>query len=283
MRRGATALLLVVAGLVGVTTVAQAQMVLGSCPANSNWSATWTVGYESNVVGEFFHFDPNTGLGGLDPATIPYGLSVFTVEQILRTRVANTDSLSFRVSGGELPDGTVLSFGGMELTVDADSDTTTDGREQWSLFNLGLNPTWVAGQEMRVCADLPPGLVSATVDGTSLVLDYDQALDTGSVPDEEDDYTVDGERHCGDGLERVGLRHRGDADPGGGGHPRADGDGELRGAVEWRGAGRIGHRRPVVQRPAGQQRLGRHQQLRHRPAGGRGRGGGRQGAEGGHR
>ena len=33
-----------------------------------------------------------------------------------------------------------------------------------------------------MCANLPPGLVSAIVDGTSLVLTYDQDLDTSSTP-----------------------------------------------------------------------------------------------------
>ena len=76
----------------------------------------------------------------------------------------------------------VLDLGGMELTVGTASHQTTEGQEQWDLFFLGINPTWVGGQEMTVCANLPPGLVSAIVDGTSLVLTYDQDLHTSSTP-----------------------------------------------------------------------------------------------------
>ena len=92
------------------------------------------------------------------------------------------DTLTFRVSGGELPDGTVLNLGATALTVGTDSHSSTAGQEQWSLITLGLSPTWVADQEMTVCANLAPVLESAKADGTSLVLTYAEALDTSSEP-----------------------------------------------------------------------------------------------------
>ena len=94
----------------------------------------------------------------------------------------DSDSLSITVTGGDLPDGTVLNFGATVLTVGTDSHRATAGQEQWDLFALGLSPTWVGGQELTVCANLPPGLESATVEGTSLVLTYTEDLDASSVP-----------------------------------------------------------------------------------------------------
>ena len=92
------------------------------------------------------------------------------------------DSLSFIVSGGDLPDGTVLNLGATALTVGTDSHSSTAGLEQWNLRTLGLSPTWVGGQEMTVCANLAPVLKSAKANGTSLILTYTEDLDTGSTP-----------------------------------------------------------------------------------------------------
>ena len=68
------------------------------------------------------------------------------------------------------------------LTVGTDSHRATAGQEQWDLEALGLSPTWAEDQELTVCANLPPGLESATVEGTSLVLTYTEDLDASSVP-----------------------------------------------------------------------------------------------------
>ena len=160
----------------------------GTCPADSDWSATMTMGYVSTTSSiEVFGFDASTNFGDLDPVTFTYGSTDYTVTHINRalTTSGNTitlDALSFEVSGGDLPDGTVLNLGGTVLTVGPNTVSGTTGQEQWNFVTLGLSPTWVEDQELTVCANLPPGLKSASVDGTSLVLTYDQDLDTGSVP-----------------------------------------------------------------------------------------------------
>ena len=162
-----------------------------SCPAGNDWEATLTMGYESGrfagVHVQGFGFDPSTSFGDLDPTTIPHGSTPYTVTRIYRSlettgNTINTHSLTFAVTGGELPDGTVLDLGGTEFTVGTNTVTATIGQEKWDLVTLGINPTWVEDQEMTVCANLPPGLLSAIADGTSLVLTYDQDLDTGSTP-----------------------------------------------------------------------------------------------------
>ena len=162
-----------------------------SCPAGNDWEATLTMGYEFEDVSGFrtqrFGFEPSNSFGDLDPTVIPHGSTPYTVTDIVRFlatmgTTVTTHTLTFAVTGGDLPDGTVLDLGGTEFTVGTASHIVTEGEEQWDLFALGINPTWVGGQEMTVCANLPPGLLSAIVDGTSLVLTYDQDLDTSSIP-----------------------------------------------------------------------------------------------------
>ena len=164
----------------------------GTCPAGSDWRATLTMGYafsESSLARNHdFGFNSSRNFGALVPATIPYATG-YTVTQLSRALSTSldgsttlTDTLNFAVTGGDLPDGTVLNLGATALTVGTDTDTTTAGREQWDLGTLGLSPTWVGGQELAVCANLAPVLESAKADGTSLVLTYAEDLDTGSTP-----------------------------------------------------------------------------------------------------
>ena len=159
----------------------------GTCPADSDWDATLTLGHESPGSFDLFGFDPSTDFGALDPATITHGSTDYIVTSINRFLVTSggtitADDLSITVSGGGLPDGTVLNLGGTHLTVGTDSHSSTAGRDQWDFLALGLSPTWVGGEDYTVCANLPPGLESATVEGTSLVLTYTEDLDTRSVP-----------------------------------------------------------------------------------------------------
>ena len=163
-----------------------------SCPVGNDWEATLTMGYlfemATTLSIEKFGYNPNTSLGGdLDPTLIPHGSTPYTVTRMDRTlqrtgTTVDAHTLSVIVTGGDLPDGTVLDLGGTEFTVGTDTVTVAEGQEQWNLKDLGIDPTWAGGQEMTVCANLPPGLVSAIVDGTSLVLTYDQDLDMSSTP-----------------------------------------------------------------------------------------------------
>ena len=163
------------------------------CPADNDWRSTLTMGYISGTTsGMFlqrFGFDADSDLGSIHyPVTITHGRvqhHVRAIDRVLLTfrSTVITHTLTFAVAGDALPDGTVLNLGGTELTVGPHSQIPTTGREQWNLLALDLNPTWVGGQEMSVCANLPPGLLkSPSIDGTYLVLPYDQDLDTGSTP-----------------------------------------------------------------------------------------------------
>ena len=177
----------------------------GICGAGSDWSALMTVGYmssvSSDVLTERLGYDHPASFGGLDPRRITYDdgtsspYTVMTLDRERKTQVAagtvDSDVVRFIVAGtqvhGELIDGTLLHVGGTALEVGTASATSDQGREEWDIATLA--PHWVGGQEMRVCANLAPGLVSATVDATSLVLTYAEDLDAGSVP-EPDDYVV---------------------------------------------------------------------------------------------
>ena len=165
----------------------------GTCPAGSDWRATLTMGYEfsesSLTRTQAFGFKSGSSFGDLHPATFTYGSTEVTVTEIFRAlttsldgNTIHADTLSFRVSGGDLPDGTVLNLGATALTVGTDSHFSTAGLEVWDLLALGLSPTWVGGQELTVCANLAPVLESAKANGTSLVLTYTEDLDTGSTP-----------------------------------------------------------------------------------------------------
>ena len=102
-----------------------------------------------------------TVLGSIHyPVTITHGRvqhHVRAIDRVLLTfrSTVITHTLTFAVAGDALPDGTVLNLGGTELTVGPHSQIPTTGREQWNLLALDLNPTWVGGQEMSVCANLP--------------------------------------------------------------------------------------------------------------------------------
>ena len=163
------------------------------CPADSDWRSTLTMGYISGTTsGMFlqrFGFDADSGLGIIyPPVTITHERvqhNVRAIDRVLLTfrSMVVTHTLTFAVAGGALPDSTVLNLGGTELTIGPHSQIPTTGREQWNLLALDLNPIWVRGQEMSVCANLPPGLLkNPSVGGTYLVLPYDQDLDTGSTP-----------------------------------------------------------------------------------------------------
>ena len=150
---------------------------LGSCAAGSDWEAQMTMGYQSGLFGsqfvQRFGFEDSFNFGDLDDTLIPYGSTPYTVMQIYRNLSStgdtiDTHSLVFHVTGGDLPDGTVLTLGETELTVGADSHRSTEGQEAWDLSSLGINPTWVDDQSMRVCANLPPRSSDATLSSLSL-------------------------------------------------------------------------------------------------------------------
>ena len=101
----------------------------------------------------------------------------------------------------------------------------------------------------------PPMQVSASVQGMSLVLVYDEALDPASMPATGRVYG-DGDgrshRHEPGGVGGVDIRHLGDADTGRGAGCGRDGDAGVRAAGVEPGAGRGGQRCAGVQRPVGE-------------------------------
>ena len=177
------------AGPPGATVAAAA----GACPADNDWCATVTSGYATSsnmtIALHNFGYASSTSLGMLSPTTITHGSTTYTVTDVFVLLTTPPDgntvtahTLSVAVTGGELPDGTVLNLGGTELTVGSDSEDATVGREAWNLKDLSISLRWFEGQKVTVSANLPPALVSAEVNGTSLVLTYGENLDTNSVP-----------------------------------------------------------------------------------------------------
>ncbi len=151
-----------------------------SARTHANWCATLTVG-----VGAFttYGWDTFSGQGALDDVTIDYGgLPGWSLRQIRHNQSASNMSLRFVT--GLVPRDTVFNLGGGEFIADSLSEGFTDGYF-WSTpdgnIPAGFVP-WVDGQKVTVSANLPPVLVSAEAEDTSLVLTYAENLDTGSVP-----------------------------------------------------------------------------------------------------
>ena len=99
------------------------------------------------------------GLGSLNDDTVSHGGVKYTVRRIFRSLLRLTsysqDNITFEVSGGALPDGTVVSVAGATLTVGADSDVPYEaGTEYWNITDLSL-PEWVRGQKVTVSLKFP--------------------------------------------------------------------------------------------------------------------------------
>ena len=144
-------------------TVVAAQ---GSCPSDNDWCATLTMGYDSSSSSQSllydFGFISGSNFGVLAPAMFTRGPTAYTVTEVYRVLSTslngNTilgDKLTLRVSGGTLPDGTVLNVGGTELTVG--TDTATTDRRSGTLepqgprhfLRLGRGPEGIGEREAR--------------------------------------------------------------------------------------------------------------------------------------
>ena len=157
----------------------------GACPSDADWCANMEVGA---FIGSVNFFGFNHLRGSLDDATIEYGGETLVVKNILIVDTSDSNDFVQIALDAFAPRGTVFDLGGTRLTADAAAETATRGRYRWrrpaGFFWVAESDTdsVTGGQRVTVGANLPPGLDTATVDGTSLVLTYDQQLDTASVP-----------------------------------------------------------------------------------------------------
>ena len=146
----------------------------GACPADNDWCATLSSGYigveTSLSLNEQFGYLHSPTFGDLDPVMFTHGSTNYTVTRVYRARTTSLDgntlvihSLTLNVTGGTLPDGTVLDLGGQTLTVGTDTETNTVGQEQWDLLDLGISLNWVEGGEITVSLKLAPPSTDATV------------------------------------------------------------------------------------------------------------------------
>ena len=138
-----------------------------ACPTDADWCAEMTSGASlitdnptlgaGNYAGDVgFTAD---GLGSLNDDTVSHGGVKYTVMRIFRSLLRLTsssrDNLTFEVSGGALPDGTVVTVAGATLTVEADSDVPHEaGTEYWNITDLSL-PEWARGQKVTVSLKFP--------------------------------------------------------------------------------------------------------------------------------
>ena len=139
----------------------------GDCPADNDWCATLTAGYGSGTLGatvmHVYGYGQSSGSGLLDPATFTHGTATYTITEVfvsLNTSLNGstdlTEILVMTVTGGELPDGTVVSVAGSAFIVGADTATSTIGQESWDLADLGVSLRWFEGQKVTVSLAFPP-------------------------------------------------------------------------------------------------------------------------------
>ena len=154
------------------------------CPVDADWCATLAVGVLLSSTG---YIDADSGvllrvdIGALSDTDFTYADTDFEVWQLFLDAGANpTLHLEFNPPGETVLGGAgaVLNVGGETFNlVDATFDSG-EGQFEWA--NSGLS--WSEGDTVTVSLNFPPALVSATVDGASLVLTYHEDLDTGSTP-----------------------------------------------------------------------------------------------------
>ena len=149
---------------------------------NAEWCTTMTVGTFVSAVPPLTssgYFTQNSiRYGMLDDTDIEYGGETRTVSKLQFSDGPTVDVYNINLNAF-VPRGTEFDIGGNAVTANAGAERATIGEYGWNATNP---PGWLDGQKVTVSANLPPTLVSAAVDGTSLVLTYHEDLDTGSTP-----------------------------------------------------------------------------------------------------
>ena len=144
-----------------------------------------------------YFIQSGTRYGTLDDTDIEYGGETRTVSKLQFADGALFDQYNINLNAF-VPRGTEFDIGGNVVKASNRSETATIGQYAWDATNP---PGWLDGQKVTVSANFPPALVSATVDGASLVLAYHEDLDTGSTP-AASAYAVGGAPRVGVGRER---------------------------------------------------------------------------------
>ena len=183
---------------------------------------------------------------GTDASHTDNAVTAYDVRHILTSATDKSDSHwtvvdnAWTSGGGDLEYAIASLTDGQSYDVQVRAVTQT-GDGPWSATSTGTPQTDTTA----------PTLSTATVNGASLTLTWNEPLDTNSVPATS---AVHGDRHGPVGVERGGVRQRGDAHrvPGGGGG--RGGDGELHGAGEQPGPGHGGERCGESFEPGGGQR-----------------------------
>ena len=147
---------------------------------DNDWCTTMTVGERAGATGTNYGFR-DTLYGSLDDTTISDGATTWQAEGIwIWDPNTGTDKVEIDFDTGRVPHGSVFDFGGTPFTAEAASEHGSNvNRYSW---DAPAGFAWLNGQEVTVSVNLPPAVVSAALDGTTLVLTYGEDLDTGSVP-----------------------------------------------------------------------------------------------------
>ncbi len=150
------------------------------CPTVNDWCTQITSGYTALMPppasSEEFGYSVSQNYGAIgddnfthDATDTDYVVTELYVDKFTDIGTVTSHGLNIIVTGGTLPDGTVINVGGTQFTVGTDIETTTTGEERWDLLALGISlPDWVVDQFVTVSLTFPVASTDATLSGLTL-------------------------------------------------------------------------------------------------------------------
>ncbi len=188
-RRAALAALLGLAAFAAVPRGASADPCPGDVPPrNAFWSACMTVGVDDNRFSTTTGYRRAAGEGGLSDTTVSVAgntLRIDAVYHLVQKRFGSDRLVRIEFFGDgrylappSVTAGWMLHIGSDTYSFDLANHSESEIHDTytWDLPNV----SWTEGQQITVSLTRPPAVHSAEVDGTSLVITFDQHLAAAS-------------------------------------------------------------------------------------------------------
>ena len=187
-RRAALSALLVLAAFAAAPQGASADPCPGDIvPPGTFWSACMTPEFQDNRIQTLSGYRRTADYGRLSDITVDSAAGTLTVQILTYTfsKLANSREIRIDFLGDEshsappsVTAGWKLHIGSYTYALDSNAHNVS---RQYSSYNWdAAGPIWTEGQKITVSLTRPPELHSAEVDGTSLVVTFDQHLAAAS-------------------------------------------------------------------------------------------------------
>ena len=190
-----------------------------ACPVDADLCTEVTLSYVSSAISddildERWGFGKDATPGAIDDDTFSHGGTAYTIRilELHRFNIAGSgasDLLTLIVGSGELPDGSVLTLDGTEFSIDAQSNASGTGEEQWSIGPPGLPFDWGPDQKIVLSLKLPaagsatgkPAITGTAQVGQTLTAGFGTIADADGLPATfPDDYVFQWVRVDADGT-----------------------------------------------------------------------------------